>query len=314
MPLPDGIPLDPNHPAVKDYLALVRLQVLTPLSLLINIAVIMVTTFIISPGLGTISKTHPTPISPSPGLVAIYLIAIFAGQIGYCVLLVLASKEETKQALIKGVGFSLVLANWVMAAWAVTWSLQLFLPSTILLAILTLTLLYSNIVLLIYHPPTRERPFDTLLIHAPVRLFLLLPATLLLPQSILIMLGKTWEPTKSPAQYKSYEWDGFAVVLTTNVVGLLIVAVRRDLLWCIAAASINVCIWTERPKSMAVQATTIVFTILHPVALVAVFVWGKLRSREKREGAITLPRDEEEEDERARRQDGHSENVGRVWS
>ena len=73
-----------------------RLQVLTPLSLLINIATFAVATFVVSPGLSTISKLHPTPISPSPSLVGIYVIAIFAGQIGYCVLLVLASKEETK--------------------------------------------------------------------------------------------------------------------------------------------------------------------------------------------------------------------------
>ena len=69
---------------------------LTPLSLLINIATFMVATFIVSPGLSAISKQHPTPISPSPTLVGVYVIGIFAGQIGYCVLLVLASKEETK--------------------------------------------------------------------------------------------------------------------------------------------------------------------------------------------------------------------------
>jgi hypothetical protein len=73
-----------------------RLQVLTPLSLLINIATFAVATFVVSPGLSKISKLHPTPISPSPTLVGIYVVAIFAGQIGYCVLLVLASKAETK--------------------------------------------------------------------------------------------------------------------------------------------------------------------------------------------------------------------------
>ncbi|KAF8583460.1 hypothetical protein K439DRAFT_1653461 [Ramaria rubella] len=318
MPLPEEIPLDTNHPAVREYLSLIRLQVLTPLALLINIATVMVTTFIISPGLGTISKMHPTPISPSPTLVGVYLLVVFAGQIGYCVLLVLASKEETKQTLIKGVGFSLVLANWLMAAYCVTWILQLFIPSAVLLAILTLTLLYSNIVLLIYHSPRRSRPFDTLLIHAPMRLFLLLPATALLPQSIFILLGKTWDP-KYPSdsdQYTNYEWEGFAVVFVTNVVGLLIILIRRDLVWCIGAVWINICMWTERPKSTPVQTTTILFTVLQPVAFIGVTVWDIFRSSKNHEGAITLPPDDQSRDFNSQQQQNeeHGHNVGRVWS
>jgi hypothetical protein len=69
----DSLPLDVNHPAVKEYLSLVRsvhhsffnnasnkflllvtdsLQVLTPLSLLINIATVVVCTIIVNPGIG----------------------------------------------------------------------------------------------------------------------------------------------------------------------------------------------------------------------------------------------------------------------
>ena len=68
----ENLPLDTSHPAVKEYLALVRrvdhtytfwsprkskgvvyrLQVLTPLSLLINIATLMVCTFMLDPNLG----------------------------------------------------------------------------------------------------------------------------------------------------------------------------------------------------------------------------------------------------------------------
>jgi branched-subunit amino acid ABC-type transport system permease component len=42
-------------------------------------------------------------------------------QIGYCVLLVLATKPETKKTLVKAVGLSLVLSNFLMAVWAITW-------------------------------------------------------------------------------------------------------------------------------------------------------------------------------------------------
>jgi hypothetical protein len=83
------------------------------------------------------------------------------------------------------VGYSLVFANWVMAAWAIAWVLQAFLLSTVLLGILVLALLYANIVLIVYHAPTRKRPLDVALIHAPIRFFLILPMSLLFPLSLL---------------------------------------------------------------------------------------------------------------------------------
>lgn len=46
--------------------------------------------------IGGVTNDNPTSISPRPFLIAIYVCAIFAGQIGYCILLVLARKPETK--------------------------------------------------------------------------------------------------------------------------------------------------------------------------------------------------------------------------
>lgn len=62
---------------------------------------------------------------------------------------------------------------------------QGFLASTILLGILLVLLIYANIVLLVYHPPTTRRPFDIALIHAPMRAFLILPLGVLFPYSLL---------------------------------------------------------------------------------------------------------------------------------
>lgn len=92
----DSLPIDTNHPAVRDYLSLVRLQVLTPLSLLINIATVATCALIVNPSIGGVSKLHPTSISPRPSIIAAYVGVIFLGQIGYCLLLVLAGKPETK--------------------------------------------------------------------------------------------------------------------------------------------------------------------------------------------------------------------------
>lgn len=95
-PTMDSLPIDMSHPAVRDYISLIRLQVLTPLSLLINIATVLVCTVLIKPGIAAVTKEYPTSISPSPFLIAIYVCVIYAGQIGYCFLLVLARKPETK--------------------------------------------------------------------------------------------------------------------------------------------------------------------------------------------------------------------------
>jgi hypothetical protein len=92
----DTLPIDTSHPAVRDYLALVRLQVLTPLSLLINIAAVVVCTFVVNPSIAHVSRLYPTSITPNASVIGVYLAVVFLGQIGYCLLLVVASKSETK--------------------------------------------------------------------------------------------------------------------------------------------------------------------------------------------------------------------------
>ena len=94
----ESLPIDTSHPAVRDYLSLVRLQVLTPLSLLINIASVVACTFVVSPSTGIVrvSRLHPTSITPNASIIGAYLAVVFLGQIGYCLLLVVASKPETK--------------------------------------------------------------------------------------------------------------------------------------------------------------------------------------------------------------------------
>ncbi|KAJ6496807.1 hypothetical protein DFH09DRAFT_1376373 [Mycena vulgaris] len=292
----DSLPLDMSHPAVRDYLALVRLQVLTPLSLLINIATVLVCAVVANPSMRTISKLNPTSISPRPAVISVYVAAMYLGQIGYCVLLVLARKPETKRTLTKGVGLSLVFANWLMAIWAVAWVFEWFLAATILQGILLILLLYSNISLLTYHPPTTSRPFDMALIHAPLRFFFVLQFALMFPLNLFIDLGLTYTPTYDgmPYDYNSRPWPGFGVVFGTNLVSLLVVALRRDIVWCVAATWICISIWSLRPKPQAVYITALVFTIMHPLTLVAAYTHAYFLTRAAPEsnGAVTLPGDE----------------------
>ncbi|OSD08757.1 hypothetical protein PYCCODRAFT_1448904 [Trametes coccinea BRFM310] len=289
----EDLPIDTSHPAVRDYLALIRLQVLTPLSLLVNIATLMVCTFVLDPNLGQISKLYPSAISPKPSMIAVFIVAIYIGQVGYCVLLVLARKPETKRALIKGCGFPLMLANWVMAFWAIAWIFQAFLLSTICLGILLALLLYANIVLLIYHAPTSQRPLDVAFIHAPVRAFLLFPMGVMFPYSLFVTLGLTWSPGE-PQHYSRGQWAGCAVLLGVNLLGLLVIILRRDIVWCAAATWICASVWSLKPKPAPVFFVVVMFTVLHPAALIASSLWVWFRGRTGRTGPIALPPDEED--------------------
>ncbi|KIY68131.1 hypothetical protein CYLTODRAFT_374824 [Cylindrobasidium torrendii FP15055 ss-10] len=286
----EGLPVDFSHPAVRDYMTLIRLQVLTPLSLLINIAALSICAFVVNPSMGTIAKQYPTVITPRPSAVATYLIALYAMQLGYCILLVIARKPETKQTLIKGPGFPLVIANWVMAFWAICWIMKWFLAATVFQGIILACLLYSNLVLLIYHRPTNKRPLDTALIHAPMRFFLVLQLSLIFPLSLFITLGLTHTPSAPgpPEDYDLYQWAGFGVVFGTNFLGWLVVVFRRDIVWCVAATWVCVALFTMRPKPAPVYITAIVFTVLHPVGLLGSLIYSKFYQ----DNSVSLPGDD----------------------
>ncbi|KAL9709364.1 hypothetical protein Ac2012v2_007720 [Leucoagaricus gongylophorus] len=221
-------------------------------------------------------------------------------QVGYCILLVLATKQETKKALIKAVGFSLVFSNLIMAIWAITWVrflsvtqklgtqqglpskvMQWFLVSTILQGLLVLFLLYSNVALLVYHPPVSSRPFDTALIHAPLRFFFVLPFMLLFPLNLFITLGFIRDPSVPDTSYDTWHlWPVFGVFLGTNLIGLAVVILRRDIVWTAAATWICISIWSLRPKPAPIYVTAIICTALHPFALFIAELYYTLRKRQ----------------------------------
>jgi len=286
------LPIDMRHPAVREYIALTRLQVLTPLSLLINIASVVVCATVLKPNLPEVSRRYvPTSITPNTAMIATFVLVIYGVQIGYCILLVLVRKPETKRTMTKGVGMSIVIANWLMAIWPIFFTLEFWLVSTIILGALIITLIYANIVLLVYHAPVNSRPLDTLFIHAPARMMLLLPLNILFWQSLFVTLGMYWEYGQ-PKHYSDYAWEGFVVVLLSNLFAMAAILVRGDIVWTVGTAWLDAAIWTARPKSTPVQTTATVFTILLPILLLLVYVWGFFRRKTPREGAIALPEDE----------------------
>ena len=48
---------------------------------------------------------------------------------------------------------------------------------------------------------------------------------------------------------------GFGVVLGTNLVGLAVVIIRGDIVWCVAATWIAVSIWSATPKPAPVNVS-----------------------------------------------------------
>jgi len=189
--------------------------------------------------------------------------------------------------IIKGVGYPLVLANFVMAAWAITWVFEWFLASTILLGILVVLLVYPNVAILMTHPPeVKKRPFDVAFIHAPLRFFLVLPLTVMFPYSLFVTLGLTWKPSH-PEHYTDHQWVGFAVMFATNLIGLIVIVARSDFVWCVASVWINIAIWSTGPKPRPILVLGILFTVLQPIALAGALWWRQQVA--KREGRIRLP-------------------------
>jgi hypothetical protein len=72
-----------------------------------------------------------------------------------------------------------------------------------------------------------------------------------------VELGLTHTPTYdgTPMDYDAYPWSGFGVVFGTNLVSLLVISLRRDIVWCVAATWICISIWTLRPKPQPVYVS-----------------------------------------------------------
>lgn len=106
---------------------------------------------------------------------------------------------------------------------------------------------------------------------------------------ISVELGYTWEPGK-PNQYANHQWAGFAVLLLVNLLGLIVIVVRKDIVWCVAAVWIDIAIWSAKPKPSTVFSVAIAFTAIHPIALIIAATWKKLKKED--EGRIRLPSDD----------------------
>lgn len=73
-----------------------------------------------------------------------------------------------------------------------------------------------------------------------------------------VTLGLSFHPTPpgSPRDYSSWHaMPGFGVLLGTNLLGLAVVIIRGDIVWCVAATWVAVSIWTANPKPAPVYVS-----------------------------------------------------------
>lgn len=71
-----------------------------------------------------------------------------------------------------------------------------------------------------------------------------------------VTLGHAWNPAHKD-HYREHQWEGFGVILGVNLLGLLIIAIRRDIVWCVGATWINVAIWATKLKPAPVYVRSL---------------------------------------------------------
>jgi len=236
--------------------------------------------------MGDLSKAFPTAVTPHTVMMSIIWFAIFVGQVGYCVLLVLGRTHRTKDLLVNGVGLRLVFINWIMVIWSILFTLKSWLPSAITLGILFLLTLWVNISLL-WYPTSPTHPIDTLFVHVPLRLFMLVLLLSTLPQNIFIALNWVYSPDHPERDYDHRATEAFVTIIITNVLGLIWVLLRGDFFWTAGGAYTMIALMSKRPKPTIVFAILMTFTVLYPLSWLAAMTYYRLTTqKQEREAAL----------------------------
>jgi hypothetical protein len=84
-------------PSTLRYLT--KVQVLTPLTILLNVASLAVCSILVKPNLGDINHEYLTQFTPNPAFILSFWAVLFLLQIGFAILLVLGQKDFTKVCL-----------------------------------------------------------------------------------------------------------------------------------------------------------------------------------------------------------------------
>ncbi|KIS70627.1 uncharacterized protein UMAG_01792 [Mycosarcoma maydis] len=317
------VPSDPNHFAsglsqryhhlstnmdVNEVKTLTRMQILTPLSVLLQMGVmILCGSKLIKPNLQQVSRRHPTYLSVQDSFVLFYWVILYVLLIGFSVFLLLSRTSETKKALTHGVGTRLSLANYMMVLWAIFWILDrplTFILGTATLGVIAVILLFNALVLAVRYPPSHKHPLDWLFIHVPIKMFLVITIQYDLWQQLFMALGWDFGSGGHDGLVRGL-WPAFGIVSGLGVFSALWIFGTADLIWTAAGIYLNLgLLWHKHfsliggrddgePRPAPLTAAIILSIALQSVALIAGVAWKRIKARQ--EGRIALPLTPEEE-------------------
>lgn len=288
--------------------SLTRLQILTPLSVLLQMGVmILCGSKLIKPNLQQVSHRHPTYLSIQDSFVLFYWAILYVLLIGFSVFLLISRTPETKKALVHGVGTRLALANYMMILWAIFWILDrrlTFILGTVTLGIIALILLFNALVLAVRFAPSARHPLDWLFIHVPIKMFLVITLQYDLWQQLFMALGWDFGAGGHDALVQGL-WPAFGIVTGLGAFSALWIFATVDLTWTVAGIYLNVgLLWHKHfsliggrddgePRPAPLTAAIILSISLQGVALLAGISWKRIKARQ--EGRIALPLSPEEE-------------------
>ncbi|KAL1407979.1 hypothetical protein Q8F55_004776 [Vanrija albida] len=287
-------------------LKLMRLQNAVPISVLVSLGTGLICALVIHPGMGEISLLHPTLLIPNNLLVGIYWGILYALQVAFSLLLSLAHSNETKEVLVHGVGMRFAAANWLNTGTFVCWTLQMFKTAQVILTINVLILLSIHITLIQY-PPTWRHPLNALLVHGMTSLFLAILLDLHLLHGGSVALDWVIEHRRELGRYT---WQSVGGLIAIHVPQIAWEVYSNSYALAIGATYSLFCLLFSTPrtnpglpetamsKPAPLVITTIIFIVLHPLAIVAAAV---LHRQLERQGQIRLVEEAESAEERVRR-------------
>jgi len=297
---------DPSHQSLDEQVSpslqqLIRLQIFTPMTLLLALGSNLVTTFAFHPNTGRISDEYETIWTPKKEFVGGYLFLMYVLQICYCLLLTITKSPKTREMAVNGVGLRFCLANILQGLWSIFWIMRFFLVAEILLLCAAFVMLTVWMTLLRY-PARLSSPASWLFVHVPVRMFLLFLINLAIWQNGLIALG--WfkyngsDPDQKPGrwekEHETHAWIAFGVITGLGLIDSFIVFLGKDLAWAGATIFLFISILLHSEKPVQVVVPLILVASLQVVALIASYVWAMYEARKS--GAIRLPEDDESDD------------------
>lgn len=290
-----------SEPAAPSFSAkaLGRLQVFHPISLLLLIASLAVTSVVVKPTLSQVAKQHPTFFNPNDTWLLGYWALLLLLQVGTTLSLALASTDRTKSLLTNGLSWSLPVSNLCLAIWAPVFLVDqrpAHIAAEVFLGIATVLLLWSTLLTGIkqsYHP-TWRRPVEWALIHLPLRLFL----AVLLHADIWQQGIIAFDLANGKHGLKPTVWPAFIIFVSVGVAAALWIFATTDVAFALAGIYIQLAILfhskiTEhRPPELL--AASILNISLQATALFASLAWDRLSRRGQ--GRIALPIESEEDE------------------